>query len=165
VARSLQKHRKTMSSTHARWVFFLSGVVCAVWLLAVHAFVNHLMHHWPSDSEVASETADPCARSAEASAEQTWKLRTQPSVPPITATTKPLREGHWGLELCGVHEHDMLFEMGFRDGDILVEVDGWRPSSPRAALASYGRILADEVSRVEVSRGRRLVTLHTTTTR
>jgi hypothetical protein len=145
-----------MSSVQGRWVFFLSGVVCAVWLLAIAAFLSHLVDHWPSD---------PVAEQAEASDRdfskigRTWKLRTQPTLPPVSATTLPLHDGRWGLLLCGVHEDDTLFEMGFRDGDVLIEVDGWRASTPRAALASFGRILAEEVRCVGVSRGSDIVSL------
>jgi hypothetical protein len=149
-----------MSSTQGRWVFFLSGVVCAIWLLAVHAFLDDLLHRWPAD-EVVTE-AEPCERP---SAQQSWKLRSHPGVPPVEATTVPLPDGGWGLRLCGIHDHDVLFDKGLRHGDLLVEVDGWRPSSPRAALASYGRILADEVEEVGVTRGDRTMTVTTRSSR
>jgi hypothetical protein len=155
------KPPETMSRTHGRWVLFLSGVVCAIWLLAIHAFVDQLLRDWPDDPRLVTEPCRPCAHgvSTEAATGGTWKLRTRHDLPPITATTLPLDEGRWGLLLCGVHQHDVLFDMGFRDGDILVEVDGRRSSSSRAALASFGRILADEVRHVEVSRSSHIVTI------
>ena len=142
---------------HRRLVLFLSGVVCAAWLLAIAAYLGHLHESWPSTTSRSLDAPPRCELPAAEAAcgHRSWKLRTAPELPPITATTIPLSDGQWGLRLCGVHVDDSLFEMGFRDADVLVEIDGWRPTSPRAALAGYGRILAGEVTTVAVSRNGR----------
>lgn len=146
-----------MSGLVRRWVLFLSGVVCAIWLLAIHAFVDPLLRQWPGASEVPPTPL--CERDIAVEPTRSWKLRTQPGRPPITATAIPVASGGWGLLLRGIHDDDTLFAMGFRDGDVLIELDGWRLSSPRAALAAYGRILADDADLVNVARGSSTVTL------
>jgi hypothetical protein len=152
-----------MGSTHRRLVLFLSGVVCAIWLLAIHAFLDDLLHNWPSRSsvQVTADAPPLCVlqRCAVSGGERSWKLRTRPVAPPITATAIPLDDDRWGLHLCGVFADDDLFAMGFRDGDVLLAVDGWHPSSPRGALSAYGRILTAEAHTAEVSRASSIVTI------
>ena len=64
-----------------------------------------------------------------------------------------------GLTLSGIRSNSIFGEMGFRNGDVIVGVDGKKIESVDDALSLYGNLQTAENVQVQVRRRGRLQTI------